>query len=116
MRQEKFIRKCYKCNIDVKKKYVVKDGIKLYCLKCPRCGEEYFTSSELMKYDILTGKRKMARKFGTLGESSIVRIPEKVIKAYNIKPGDFAYFEELPQGILIKPVQAKALKKLISRH
>ena len=71
--------KCDRCGGDAKTEFMVYSQR----YQCPRCGEEYFTSSELMNYDILTGKRKMARKFGTLGESSIVRIPEKVIKAYN---------------------------------
>lgn len=110
MKAKRFMETCYKCKVKVKKKTVIKDGVELYCLKCPKCGEEYFTSSELMKYDILTGKRKMIRKFGILGSSSIIRIPDKIIKKYKIKCGDFGYFEELSEGFLIKPVSIKDVK------
>ena len=81
-------------------------------LRCPKCKEEYFTSSELIKFDILTGRRKMIRKFGVLGDSTILRLPNKVIKDYKIKPGDYGVFEERPDGILIKPVQAKEIQNI----
>ena len=104
------MKNCYKCKVEVKKATVIKDGIKLKCLRCPKCGEEFFISSELMKYDILTGRRKNIRKFGKLGDSAIIRIPNKVIKRFKIKSGDFGYFEERPEGILIKPISASKLK------
>ncbi len=106
---KQFMKTCYKCNTDVKIYECIKEGIKLDCLKCPKCGEEYFTSSELIKFDILTGRRKMVRKFGVLGDSTIMRLPPQVVKNYEIKPGDFGIFEEVPEGILIKPVHAKEL-------
>lgn len=107
---KKFMKTCYKCNVDVKEAVVEKEGIKLKCLKCPKCSEEYFTSSELVKYDILKGKRKLVRKFGILGDSTIMRFPNKVLKDFKIKPGDYGIFEERAEGILIKPVHAKGLK------
>ena len=103
------MKTCYTCSTDVKIATCVKEGIELNCLKCPTCGEEYFTSSELIKFDILTGKRKLIRKFGALGDSIVMRIPPKVLKDYKIKAGDYAIFEEKPEGILIKPVSAKEL-------
>ena len=78
---------------------------------CPKCGEEYFTSTELTKFDILSGRKKMVRKFGVLGDSTIMRFPSNLIKHYKIKPGDFGIFEEVPEGILIKPLHAKELKR-----
>lgn len=54
---KKFMKTCYKCGADVKTAKCVKEGITLECLKCPKCGEEYFTSSELIKFDIKTGRR-----------------------------------------------------------
>lgn len=105
---KKFMKTCYKCHVDVEEATVVKEDIKLQCLKCPKCGEEYFTSSELMKYDVLTGKRQMARKFGMLGETPIIRIPEKVMTDYGIKVGkDYGVFEEREEGILIKLVHVE---------
>ncbi len=104
---KKFMKTCYKCGTNVQVAKCIKEGISLNCLKCPRCGEEYFTSSELVKFDIMTGKRKLIRKFGVLGDSTIMRFPGKVIKDYKIKPGDFGVFEERREGILIKPIRAK---------
>jgi len=104
---KKFMKVCYKCGTDVKIAKTVKEGVTLDCLKCPKCGEEYFTSSELIKFDIKTGKRKMVRKFGTLGDSTVMRFPSDVVKDYNIKPGDYGIFEKKPEGILIKPIHAK---------
>jgi len=104
---KRFMKTCYKCGTDVKAAKTIKEGVALDCLKCPKCGEEYFTSSELMKFDIKTGKRKMVRKFGTLGDSMVVRFPSDVLKDYKIKPGDYGIFEKKPEGILIKPIHAK---------
>ena len=106
---KKFMKNCYKCGTDVKVAKCIKEGITLNCLKCPKCGEEYFTSSELVKFDIMTGKRKLVRKFGILGDSTIMRFPNQVLKDFKIKPGDYGVFEERPDGILIKPVHAKEL-------
>lgn len=107
---KQFMKTCYKCKVDVKVAQCLKEGISLNCLRCPRCGEEYFTSSELIKFDILTGRRKLIRKFGILGDSTIMRLPPKVVDDYSIKPGDYASFEEREEGILIKPIHAKELR------
>lgn len=106
----KFMETCYLCKTKVKEAICIKEGFKLKCLKCPKCGEEYFTSSELVKFDILTGKRKMIRRFGILGESPVIRVPEKIMADFRIRQGDYGVFEERPEGILIKPIHAKELK------
>ncbi|MFH1174644.1 MAG: AbrB/MazE/SpoVT family DNA-binding domain-containing protein [archaeon] len=103
----KFMNTCYKCGTNVKQAKIVKEGITLTCMKCPKCGEEYYTSSELLRFDVLTGKRKLVRKFGTLGDSTILRIPPEVLKDFNIKPEDYALFEKKDDGIFIRPVSAK---------
>ncbi len=100
------MKTCYRCKVDVKVAKCLKEGVSL---NCPRCGEEYFTSSELVKFDILTGRRKLIRKFGILGDSTIMRLPPKVVDDYNIKPGDYALFEEREEGVLVKPIHAKDL-------
>lgn len=105
-----FMKKCYKCQSNVKTAKCIKEGIALNCLKCLKCGEEYFTSSELIKFDIKTGRRKLVRKFGVLGDSTVMRFPAKVLKDFNIKPGDYGVFEKSSEGILIKPIHAKEMK------
>ena len=107
---KKFLKTCYKCATEVREARVIKEGVTLSCLRCPQCGEEYFTSRELIKFDILTGKRKLVRKFGTLGDSIVMRLPPKILEDYKIQSGDYALFEEKPDGILIKPISAKELK------
>lgn len=106
---KKFMKTCYKCGSLVKVAKCIKEGVKLDCLKCEKCGEEYFTSSELIKFDIKTGRREMIRKFGTLGDSTVMRFPNKVLKEFDIKPGDYGIFEKRPDGILIKPIHAKEI-------
>ncbi|HLC46608.1 MAG TPA: AbrB/MazE/SpoVT family DNA-binding domain-containing protein [Candidatus Nanoarchaeia archaeon] len=104
--KKKFMKKCYKCGTAVQSAACVKEGHSLECMKCPKCGEEYFTSSALIKHDILTGKRQAVRKFGILGDSIIMRIPPKFIEDNNIQPGDYGIFEQRPEGILIRLVHA----------
>lgn len=106
---KKFMKTCYKCGTAVKVAKCVKEGVTLNCLKCFKCGEEYFTSSELIKFDIKTGKRKLIRKFGILGDSTIMRFPNQVLNDFNIKPGDYGVFEKRSEGILIKPIHSKEL-------
>jgi hypothetical protein len=101
---------CYKCDVKVKPAKTKKEGVMLKCMRCPQCKEEYFTSSELLRFDVLTGRTKLVRKFGTLGDSTIIRIPPEIIKEYKIKPGDISHFEKRPNGILIKLIHAKDLK------
>jgi len=108
---KKFMKTCYKCGSNVKISKSIKEGITLNCLRCLKCGEEYFTSSELVKFDILRGRKKSIRKFGVLGDSMIMRFPSKLLKEYKIQSGDFALFEERPDGILIKPIHARDLQK-----
>lgn len=104
---KKFMKTCYLCGTEVKSARCRKEGVLLNCMRCPKCGEEYFTSSEILKFDIKTGRRSMVRKFGTLGDSTYMRFPPKVLEKFKIKPGDYGVFEERPDGILIRPVHAK---------
>jgi uncharacterized Zn finger protein len=107
---KKFLKTCYVCGNDVKEAKVIKEGVRLSCMRCPKCGEEYFTSSELIKFDIKTGRRTLVRRFGTVGDSVVVRFPTKIIQNYKIEPGDYGLFEERPEGILIRPVRAKEME------
>jgi len=42
------MKTCYKCGTNVKRTKCIKEGVSL---KCPKCGEEYFTSRELIKLE-----------------------------------------------------------------
>ena len=102
--------RCHKCKVPTKKCKTKMNEVTLNCFKCPKCGEEYLTSSEYIKYEILTGKRQMIRKFVVVGDSFVIRIPTKVMKDLKIKSGDYGIFEETSKGILIKPFSSKKLK------
>lgn len=107
---KQFMKTCYRCKNEVRPATIIKEGIPLKGLRCRQCKEEYFTSRELIKFDILTGKRKLVRKFGSLGDSVVMRLPPKILEDYKIKPGDYALFEEKQEGILVKPIHAKELE------
>lgn len=108
--KKKFMKQCYNCKVDLHWSTFTRDGVSMKCLACSKCKENYFTSSELIRFDILTGRRPLTRKFGVLGNSTIMRIPPKIIKDYKIEPGDYGVFEERPDGILVRLVKAKELK------
>ncbi|MDD9953324.1 MAG: AbrB/MazE/SpoVT family DNA-binding domain-containing protein [Candidatus Woesearchaeota archaeon] len=107
---KQFMKTCYECNIPVKKAVHNEGGVALNCLLCPKCGEKYFVSSEIVKWEILSGKRKNIRKFGTLGDSTIIRLPQKILEQFSITAGDYGLFEKHQDGILVKPVHAKELQ------
>jgi ribosomal protein S27AE len=48
---KKLMNICYKCGSSVKLAKCKKEGITLDCTKCPECGEEFFTSSEILKLE-----------------------------------------------------------------
>jgi len=52
------MKTCYKCGSSVNLVEVVKEGVTLKCFKCSKCGEELFTSSELIKFDKGRGDTK----------------------------------------------------------
>ena len=80
--------KCYNCNGNVKTHKSVKEGVTLTGMRCEKCGEEYYASGELLRFEALTGRTKRYRKFGKLGQSTIIRIPEDVIASFKIEHGD----------------------------
>ncbi len=102
---EKFMKTCYECKVDVIPVVRIEEGIKLYGLKCPKCKEEFYTSSQLLKLERFRDKPK--RKFGKLGDATIMRIPPELIKKHNISPGDYGICTSVEDGILIVPVKEK---------
>ncbi|MBI5065880.1 hypothetical protein HZA97_06595 [Candidatus Woesearchaeota archaeon] len=51
------MKTCYKCEGKLKEVKVTKEGIRVSCFKCTNCRKEYFTSRELIKFDVLTERR-----------------------------------------------------------
>ena len=95
---------CYRCGARLKQAKVKMEGVELKCLRCQECGEELFTAGEMLRYEVLTGKRP-ARKFFTAGNSVAIRIPASIVKKKEIRPGkDLAVFDVMPKGLLIKVI------------
>ncbi len=72
---------------------VERSGIKLKGLKCKKCGEIYFPSSEMMRYEILTGRSSLVRKVRKSGDSMIVTVPKQIIEKFSVHEDDMIYFE-----------------------
>ncbi|MBI4018094.1 MAG: hypothetical protein HY368_00620 [Candidatus Aenigmarchaeota archaeon] len=86
----------------MKKVEIERKGIVLNGYKCSKCNEIFFPSDEVFKYEILSGKRKMARKIGKVGHSIVIRIPNTIAKELGIGKGDVAYFEKRGNEIKIR--------------
>lgn len=92
------------CGTMTKEFTETKEGVKIYGGKCPKCGEIYWSGGEMLRWEILTGRRKLSRKVGIVGDSYVIRIPKKIVEESKIKLGDYALFEQAKNGILIKIV------------
>jgi hypothetical protein len=97
--------KCYACNGPVVAHTSVKEEVTLHGQRCAKCGEVFYRSSEILKFEALTGRTKRYRKFGRLGASTIIRFPDDVLEKFHIKEGDLGLFEIRKEGILIRPVK-----------
>jgi hypothetical protein len=108
---ETALKRCPNCNTPLTEQVVMKDSIDIECLKCPKCDEEFYSSKELLRYEILSGKRKDVRKIGSLGNSTIVRIPTKILTDAGINKGDIIMFEKKNDDIIIKKIVLRSPKK-----
>jgi hypothetical protein len=100
------IKKCYACGGKAVAHTAVKEGVTLKGERCEKCGEEFYPSGELLRFEALTGRSRKYRKFGRLGSSTIIRFPEEVLKPFGVKEGDLGLFEVRKEGILIRPVKS----------
>lgn len=94
------MKKCAICGGKLKEHAEVSDGFPIKGWKCLKCGETFFPSSEMVRWEVLTGRRKNARKIGKIGDSLAVRIPRALAKSLGINAGDYAFFEKTKQGLL----------------
>ncbi|MCS4542379.1 MAG: AbrB/MazE/SpoVT family DNA-binding domain-containing protein [Euryarchaeota archaeon] len=86
MKKEKM--KCVKCGGWAGETTLVIDGFRMRAWKCKKCGEEYLHPEDAEKALILNKyKRGMKVKVGTLGESTIVRIPKELAHALGLEKG-----------------------------
>ena len=97
------MKKCAMCNGTLVSHFEVSESVRIAGFKCKSCGETFWPSSEMLRWEVLTGRRKTARKVGILGDSLVVRIPKSVAKDV-VREGDYALFEKAKEGFLVKIV------------
>ena len=69
----------------------------------------YFTSTEMLRWEVLTGRRsKDVRKVRKLGNSLMVTLPHELVKDNGIHSDDLALFRKVKEGILIEIVHPEA--------
>ncbi|HLF05755.1 MAG TPA: hypothetical protein VI893_01030 [Thermoplasmata archaeon] len=69
-----------------------KEGQPLRGWRCARCGEVFFTATELIRWEVLTGRRRRdARRVRKVGGSLMVTLPESIAEGA-IHESDFALF------------------------
>ena len=90
--EKKELSVCPVCRSGLEETTVTRKHVKLHGFKCKKCGEVIFPSSEVFKYEVLTGKRNV-REVRKVGNSIVIGIPKNLAKEVGIKSGDLAYFE-----------------------
>ena len=103
--EKKELSVCPVCRSSLEGTSIIRKGIKLHGFRCKNCGEIVFPSSEVFRYEILSGRRNV-REIRKVGNSIVIGIPKNLVKEIGIKSGDLAYFEG--KG---KEVRVEILKK-----
>lgn len=97
------MERCPICKSHVSRFSEAKEGIAMRGWKCGKCGESFFPGSEMLRFEILTGRRRdLARKIRSVGNSKVVTIPEKLIAEAKVHSNDIALFERVKGGLLLR--------------
>lgn len=81
--------KCTNCNIIMKKKKLVVEGIDVRGWECPKCKETVLHPEDAQRMFVFNKlKRGLSIRIGSLGQSLIMRIPKEVAEFYNITKGE----------------------------
>jgi uncharacterized OB-fold protein len=102
------MKKCL-CGGPLAEGFEEREGVKLKGMRCRKCGEIYVPSSELVRFEILTGRRKaQLRKVRRIASSYVITLPTQVMKEDEIHENDYVLFEKTKAGRLIKVIHAHA--------
>ena len=94
---------CALCKGKLRKYKELKDKVELRGWKCSRCGETFFASNELLKWELLSGRRKdNVRKIRKVGNSYIITLPNIFVRDDKINEDDLAIFKKNKDGYQIK--------------
>lgn len=80
--------KCVNCNLIMKKKEVVVEGIKVRGWECPKCNETVLHPEDAQKMFVFNKLKKGLKvKVGSLGQNLIMRFPKEAAEFYRINKG-----------------------------
>lgn len=97
------MERCALCKGKLKNHKERRDKIEIMGWKCTKCGETFFSSNELFRWEVLAGKRKdNVRKIRKVGNSYTITLPNIYVKADNIQDNDFAIFKKKKEGYLLQ--------------
>ncbi len=103
------MKKCIVCEGDLREYSELSEEVEIKGWKCTECGETFFTSSEMLRWEVLTGRRpKEVRKVRKMGNSLMVTLPNELVRDTGIHSDDLALFKKVKDGILIEIVHPEA--------
>ncbi|MBI4362161.1 MAG: hypothetical protein HY558_03215 [Euryarchaeota archaeon] len=99
------MKTCILCKGTLKAHREVSEGHEIRGWKCAKCGETFFPSREMVRWEVLTGRRKgQVRKARTIGKSLVVTLPEKLAREEGIHADDLILFEKDERGLRLRVV------------
>ena len=97
------MEKCVLCKGKLTKHKEKKDGVDISGWKCTKCNETFFSSQDLLKWEVLSGRRKdNVRKIRKVGNSFTVTFPNIFVKKDEIHDNDLAIFKKKKDGYLVQ--------------
>ena len=90
-------RKMVECDIDFR-------GVALRGWRC-KCGEALITLEEVIRYEVITGRRNSyVRTVTAMGNSLVVSIPREYVKQMHIKKGSKMIFFKMANFLKLMPL------------
>ena len=97
------MERCAICKGELTEHKEKMDAVEVRGLRCTKCGETFFSSSELLRWEIMSGKRKdNVRKIRKIGNSLTITLPSVFVKSDDISDNDLAIFKKKKNGYLIQ--------------
>ncbi len=102
------MERCALCRGELESYKEVSDGVGIRGWRCRACGETFFPSSEMLRWEVLTGRRMdSARKVREIGNSTVVTIPKKLVKEEDIHKDDYILFERTERGTIMRIIHGE---------
>jgi len=97
------MERCVLCKGKLKEHREKKEEIEINGWKCSKCSETYFSSNEILRWEVLSGKRRdNVRKIRRVGNSLSVTFPNIFVKEDEIHDNDLAIFKKTKKGYLLQ--------------